>query len=355
MRYLKRILFVLLSVYLSACTNYGSSQLPLDRFSYNDTMQYSDAQQNLLNIVRLRYTDRPYFLELNNVVSQLNLTKSLSLAIVNGLVPGIVGTGTGNVSVSETPTITYSPLQGPDAIQRLMTPFDLGMIYYLMRSGWSVDKVIRLTLLRFGSYENALLASRQAGSIVPVYKKFQDLGLVLRSIEHAGDLSVKLIKLDGQSAIKIKFRLTSKLSANERKVLRAIGVTPQTPYFWMVGHPTKVAHQYYAQARTAMELFNYLAKGVDVPAEDYAAGYVRRTFYPNHTEFDWHLITRGQIRVHFSRSRPRNAYLSVHYRNLWFYIADNALYTKETLMMLGILMSAVQGEVKSVLPIFTVQ
>ena len=354
MRCLIRLLTCMFAGYLSSCSNFGSTQLGPDRISYNNAMQYSDLQQTLLNIVRLRYTDSPYFLELNNVVSQFSLSKTLSLNVLNGTTPGLIGTADSSLSLSESPTLTYTPLQGPDAVKRLMTPFDLGMVYYLMRSGWTVDKVIRLTLVRLGPYENAELASRQAASRVPVYKEFQELGLALRAIEHAGNLKVKSLQMNGGTVIKLIVKFTPSFSAGQRKVLARIGITPKTPFVFLENEPTKLEHHYYAQTRTSMELLNYLSKGVDVPVEHFKSGRVRRTIDKNNNEFDWHKITKGQMRVRYSPHRPVDAFVSVHYRDRWFYIADNAIYTKETLMMLGFLMSAVQGEVKSVLPVFTV-
>ena len=189
---------------LFGCSNFGSVQLPPDRISYNAALQYSDNQQMLLNIVRLRYTDTPYFLSVSNVVSQFSYTKSLDLSINNPAPPpALSATADGNISLSESPTITYTPLQGQDFITKLLTPIDLSVVYMLVRAGWSVDKILRLLVQRLGPLDNAVLASRSTSSHLPKFKKFQDLCLALRAVEYMDNLTVKPDQIDNKFCLKL--------------------------------------------------------------------------------------------------------------------------------------------------------
>ena len=52
------------------CTGVGAQGLPYVRNSNNIAIQDSNNQQMLLNLVRLKCRDNPFFLEVNNVVDQ---------------------------------------------------------------------------------------------------------------------------------------------------------------------------------------------------------------------------------------------------------------------------------------------
>lgn len=342
--------------FIAACSNYGAVQLPPDRISYNGSLQYSDNQQMLLNIVRLRYTDIPYFLSVNNVVSQFNITRSLALDLANNTAPppALTASADGSVSLSESPTITYTPLQGADYVTKLLTPIDLSVVYMLMRTGWGINQVFRMFIQHLGRYDNATLASRTTSSRVPNYKNFQKFGLLMRRLQYGDNIVVVGDKIDNRFAIRLTIKNFKSLDPTDRAMLAKHGVTPKTPSAWIVSYPSTDKRHIYAQTRTVLGLFNYLSKGVDVPPEDVAKKLVPMTYLPNGQVFDWHQITVGQMRIHSSKYRPKNGYLAVRYRDYWFYIADDDFDSKETMNILSIIMGIYQGEIKSFLPVFTV-
>lgn len=357
MKALMRTLVGALGVMVVAgCSNYGSVQLPPDRLSYNTSLQYSDTQQIVLNIVRLRYTDIPYFLTVNNVVSQFSYSRTGSLNIANNTSspPALSGSANGAVSLSESPTLTYTPLQGEDYAKRLLAPIDLSVLYQLIRSGWGVDKILRLLIQRLGPYDNASLASRQTSERAPTYEAFQAWGLMMRDLEYTHHLAVEPVEFQGGFSLKVIIKGFKTIPQKYLVRLQKIGITPETPAFWIDSTPVKMPLHYYAQVRSVLELLNYLSKGVVVPPDHLKQHVARTTYDKNHKVFDWHVITRGQIKVLSSRMKPDNDYLSVRYHGYWFYIADDDFHTKETLNIVSVIMGIYQGDVKSVLPVFTV-
>lgn len=100
----------MLALGLTSCSNLGSVALPPDRLAFNGSLLNSDEQQALLNIVRLRYTDSPYFLSVNNVVSQFNFGSSFGTNIANGSPPpALLGSANASFNYSEAPTIHCWP------------------------------------------------------------------------------------------------------------------------------------------------------------------------------------------------------------------------------------------------------
>ena len=109
-----KIYSILLVAFSYGCTGIGPSSIKVDRSDYNVAIQKSDNQQLLLNLVRLKYRDTPFFLQVSSVASQFtfsaNANVNTTLSPVN---PTFLGLGTG-VVLEEKPTVTYSPLQGEE-------------------------------------------------------------------------------------------------------------------------------------------------------------------------------------------------------------------------------------------------
>lgn len=329
--------------------------LPPDRLSYNTALLNSDTEQQLLNIVRLRYTDSPFFLSVNNVVSQFSFGTDVSVNVNNQQPPpAIIGTGNAAFSYSEAPTITYTPLQGEEYITKLLTPIDLSVIYMMLRTGWSMNHVLRLAVQRFDGINNAVLASRPISSVVPEYKDFLRLGLVFLDMHHRSNLEFSPDNYQGKFAIKVKFRKYKYLTPKQRKILAKIGVSSQKPYFYMVQVPSKQKGYIYVETRTILGLLNYLSKGVDVPEYDIVNKQVRMTYNPDGTVFDWHDVVIGMVRIYSSSTKPDNAYAKVRYRGTWFYVDNSDFDTKETFNILSMIMGIYQGKIQSFLPVFTV-
>ncbi|MBR90891.1 MAG: hypothetical protein CMO66_06445, partial [Verrucomicrobiales bacterium] len=65
---LKKIFLTLAAVLLGVgCHSFGPSEVGRTHPLYNEVISRSLNEQFLLNLVRLRYRDNPYFLEVGNV------------------------------------------------------------------------------------------------------------------------------------------------------------------------------------------------------------------------------------------------------------------------------------------------
>ena len=62
------------AVVLAGCKSVGPRTIQGARFNYNEAIAHSWNQQLLLNLVRLRYRDTPFFLEVNSVSTQYSIT-----------------------------------------------------------------------------------------------------------------------------------------------------------------------------------------------------------------------------------------------------------------------------------------
>lgn len=101
-----------------------------------------------------------------------------------------------------------------------------------------------------------------------------------------------------------------------------------------------------------LAIFNYLAKGVNVPSDQKPNIGALKT--KDGTYFDWQKVVGGLVEVKYSKFLPKEAYIYVYYRGYYFYIDDTDTNTKETMNLLFIINGIFQGNIQSVLPVFTV-
>ncbi len=351
---------ILLSLHLASCSNLGSAVLTPDRLAYNESLLRSDEQQALLNIVRLRYTDPPYFLSVNSVVAQFTFERNVGVNVSKSWLPilsswpELIGSGNANYNVKEMPTITYTPLQGEDFVRRLLRPIDIHVLYMLLRSGWSLHHVSRFLIQRLADVDNATLASRAISHRIPAYKEFLRVTDVFRHLQNDENILINQDLINGVFAIRLTIKNYNILSKKERALLSKYNVSASSLNIWLVSVAPKNKHQLYIETRTVLGIFNYLSKGVDVPVNDVINKQVDMTTYPDNRIFDWRAVTEGIIRVQSSKSKPKNPFIAVQYRGSWFYITEDDFQSKETINLLGIIMGIYEGTIKTVLPVLTI-
>ena len=161
-RYLVRPAIISLLL-LAGCAAQGPKNVPEDRFNYTEAISESSTRQMLTNLVRLRYLRFPTFLSVSSVITNYTYRGDVSVqgqAGVGGSVVGesFVGAG-GNLTYSERPTITYTPLSGEAFTHRMVRPIPIKAIFTLGQSGWPVDLLLATGLSRINKVENLSFAS----------------------------------------------------------------------------------------------------------------------------------------------------------------------------------------------------
>src|SRR5512135_777684 len=86
-------------------------------------VRYTNDEQLLLNIVRLRYADSPVFIDLPNITSQFEVAGRGNYSGGYGnQFPGRTSLGYGEMSLRDTPTLSYHPREGREIAKSLLTP-----------------------------------------------------------------------------------------------------------------------------------------------------------------------------------------------------------------------------------------
>ncbi len=337
--------FILTGCHVSSRTSmYGSG----GRTSYNVAAQNTTNQELLLNLVRLRYADTPYFLELNGITTQFNFsTKILPSIKIPGFNNDNPATLGGEMGWSNQPTIQYSPLEGKEFAIQLMQPLDLRIVQGLIFTGWDVDRVFRLLIQNMANIPNATAASGPIPNRPPSYKKFFECLQLLRYFQSLGELQigVRYIPHDDRhiseeevckqepNAIQLSFPSNGEESDRLAELLEGIKKS-KGRYVLNMRQAFNEEASIGILTRSLLSAMYYLSLGVEVPPKDIATGTVAMTFNEDGSLFDWHHMVGDLITISWSYHRPDNAYLAVPYRGYWFYIHDSDVNSKRTFVLL---------------------
>jgi len=342
----------------------GCATIPTDTYrgtanGYNVAMQKVGEEQLLLNIVRLRYRDTPYFFETSSITSQLDLTSSAGVGGVfdlSGDSSNVLNGNTG-ISFAERPTISYTPLQGDDFFNRLLGRISFEDIALLTNSGWSMDTVSRLIIQRANGLNNAVGASGPTPTLPPVYKEFQEMAELLFALQRSSAIQMgeivdnkethSVIYLpdsgDNKDADRLRELLGLDPALNIYKVAPGAAITPR-----VAGDTIEI------NTRSVSGVLFFLSQGVNVPEEDLRKGLVTRTLDENGNTFDWNEPLEDLFRVESSSKAPKNASTVIRYRGTWFYIRDNDLLSKATFMLVSQMFALRTGDAHGQSPVLTI-
>ncbi len=351
----------------SGCVQLGPDAMRASRLSYNEAVQVSDQRELLLNLVRLRYTEAPEFLQISGISTQMNFEASASIGGEFGEVeesnsafvtPGAM------VGYSESPTITFVPRRDQEFTRQLVAPVELDSIYLLTSYGWGIDRVLILIADEINEVGN--MATRES-AYPPVtdQQTFQELIMLLRQLA-----AERLVRVEVQSrsrvlsakipndsvSIEELLKLSEEgyqLTQNEDEtghvltkesnhyvmsvgmaawrrpelmtVSRALNIKPHQPFYEIDGKGTSPVNGLSITTRSVLGVMAYLSNAVSVPEEH--AELVDATMAADPA-------LQQYLNIRVSKTLEEGMYLAVRYRSYWFYIQDIDLESKRTLGLL---------------------
>ena len=351
------ILFYILGTFLisiAGCAKLGPATIKNQRVDYNLAVQKTNDEQLLLNLARLKYRDTPFFMEVSSVASQfiLSTTGNASATLQEG-VKGLFGLG-GSVGMTERPTVTYSPLQGNQFIQRVLTPLPLETITLLYNSGWSIERIFRLCFQRMNNLKNAPGASGPTPEKAPNVKEFINITKYFRELESLDVLNLTYKKENKIPKIIVNI-FDGGINLNSaQKLEKALNLKPGLNNYVITLSPKQnEPNEIRVVTRSLLGVLFYLSQAVEVPEQDIREGKVTRTLKTSGEIFDWKEVTGELLRIRSDSSRPENATLMVFYRGTWFYIDDSDLKSKSTFALLSQIFSLQAKKIKGKIPVLT--
>lgn len=204
-RTLQQLILVLVVLALIGCVSVGTRTLPINQRGFNGAIIYSTEQQLLLNIVRIQFEDRPFFMSVESVTTSNSLSisggpsLSYSPSTSGSDSTSLDGLGrtlarsisqsfsvsrsfgfTPNASYSDSPTISYAPLQGEKFTRQMLTSVNINTLFLLLHSGWNPERVMRTMVERINGFENSSVISHR---VIPEFRQFKELAKLLQELQ----------------------------------------------------------------------------------------------------------------------------------------------------------------------------
>lgn len=398
---------ICLAISLSGCV-FGPTALRMSRSGYNEAIQQTNSEQLLLNLVRLRYRDIPFVLEVGTVSAQFELRQDVGVV---GTLNENVGpdplnpnslTANGGLTFVDRPTVTFTPIQGQEFVQRLMTPLTLDTVVLLERSGWSIERVLRLTAQHLNGLDNATRATGPTPDEEPSFREFARACALIRQLQLRREIAVGYVNEEAKTSpplphtaitvdsmllaakegyrisdpdergecyvlgprrrLELQFSRAALSSPEARELTTLLKLDPGCARHEIIqigtdliepDDPESRRSSIVIATRALLGMMFFLSQGIEVPRAHEDAGLVTVTRGKDGSKFDWASVTGDQLRVRCQRFEPRNAAVAVPYRGHWFFIADDDLSSKSTFALMSQLMSLQTGVEAAAGPLLT--
>lgn len=363
---------------LSGCQSYfGPTALQNTHSAYNQAIVTTLNEQMLLNLVRMKYRDKPFFLKVGSVTAAMTFGSNIGIDTELDLGSGgnVISPNLG-ISYVDKPTISYTPLQGEDFLKSVLSSIPLQAILVMTQSGWSVERIFGICLERMNELYNAPRASGPTPDSEPDFRKFKRMLELFRILQLNGNMEIGPdLTLDSSTPdLVILFELSrvnqdildeiSKLLDNSSETDADSQTDKKTDKeTHKKTHKVRINNDFInarpgelnVRTRSISSVMYYLSQNVDIPEEHIKAGLVTVTkTLDGSGVFDWGETPAGAVfQVNFSEEYPENAFIAVPYRNYWFYITDNDLQSKSTFMLLTQLFDLQAGQTQYTGPTLT--
>ncbi len=342
---------------LCGCRSMGPSALRVTYPQYNDVLSQNLNRELLLNLVRQKYRDTPFFLDVTGITSsetmmgKANVSADLLIDPFSGssIKPGIEGT------YSHTPTLSFAPVQGEDFLKKLMSPIPVSTLVLLAQSGGSVPRVFTLCVERINDIDNAARASLLLPEWVPHPEKFQRLVELMGRLQQADLIEFGRTSTGRDAEYLLHIKESPEYADQIKGIKELLGVPAARDSFILSSNGAeKSDDRLVVRTRPVLGVLAFLSHGVEVPQEDLKAGLVTVVHNPDGSEYDWSKLTGKLIHIYCSRKAPENAYVAVRYRGSWFYIRDDDQNSKATFYTVCLLFRLQEAQTSPSLPVLTI-
>lgn len=315
---------------LAGCAHLGPPSVTVDRFDYSSAIADSWKQQALLNIVKIRYTDLPVFVDVASIVAGYSLQTGVS---VNGVlsseraVQGDYGSIGGQAVYTDRPTITYVPMTGEKFLHGLITPIDPRNIFFMLQSGYAADFVLGLSVESLNGVRNR---SATGGTVREADPAFVRVLQLMREVQAAGGVGMRIEedKAKGSTAVLLLRRddLPADIQEKSAEIRRLLKLPEDQQKFVLAYSPMRGAgNELSVNSRSLLQILQAFASYVEVPEQHLKEKRAAPAFeHAPESERDVGRIRSGT-------TRPEQAYAAVQYRGYWFWVDDSDWQTKRAL------------------------
>jgi hypothetical protein len=389
-----QVLTFLPALVLCAGCSLGPKALERSHGRYYEAVRHVEEEQLLRNIVHVRYNETPAHLNVSSIATQYELTSQAEAR------PFFVSPNPGSnpfrtftsilpdaeVSGATRPTLTLTPVDDNEEVQRFLTPISIETLVFLSGTSWPASTILRLWVERLNGVPNAPTASGPQQDTPPDLARFLRLTQLMQSatsrelltvhseesvtpvgaplaaaavtaaaqveaaktgleyVEGADPTSRVLVRRPRK--LVLEFRVGPEADPELAELFQLLNLDPARRHFDLIAtsssppdplhFPRPTFDQVLLEPRSASQVFYFLANGVEVPIEHLKCGLVRQPVDALGQPVDMREVTSGLFEVHVCKGHhpPRNAYVAISYRDHWYYIDDADQASKATLVLM---------------------
>ena len=289
---------------------------------------------------------------MGNVIASYTLAQTATVGgtiVPNG---GSNATLGGSVGLSNTPTITYTPLTGNAYIKGLVTPLSPELLFAAIQNGLPADSVLLSSFVSINGLRNQSVSLQ---GITPADPGFHQVRALLRDIQVSGAVRLYVKENPNKESTRIIALRTKNIPpeilADILELRRLLHLNPDATEFELTSAPLPSSDTEIAvQTRSIIELMKTMASQVEVSPGDLSQHRAFPGFETGHE-------TPGVIpiiRIRSSKQKPNDAFVTVHYRNSWFRIDDDDLASKAAFAQLMELFTMIDTGSRPNLPVVTI-
>jgi hypothetical protein len=341
---------------LAGCTSLGPTTIARDRFDYVGALSDSAKRQMLLNLLKVRYGEAPVFVDVASVIGAYSLEGSLTGTGSYAIPSAVYRSGDQIAAVeakgtyADKPTITYQPLAGEKFARSLMAPIPVSGILFLLQSGYPADLVLRATVNTINGLQNAYGGPANQR---PGHPKFYELLIALRQAQEAGVSGFRVKSTKNAQGVVMYIRQTRQQAASAagRRIRQLLRLNPAKQEFSVVPGPfAENDSQIAVQTRSMLQVLIDFGSYADVSAIDVAEG---RVYSPQRTAEQERMFP-PLVNVRQGNLPPSDAFVTIQYRNQWFWIDDSDPRSKMIFSFLQLLFSLTETPQAQAAPVVTI-
>jgi hypothetical protein len=240
------------------------------------------------------------------------------------------------------------PTTGEKFNRQIMTPLPPDRVLFLIQSGWPADLILNITVEAINGLRARTSGGLNARAGDAGYYRVLEL---MRQIQLSGGVGMRIrdSKEEGHSTALIlrRTQIDEETVAACKEVVQLLGLNPdidemKVEYGFIASSDAEIS----MATRSMLQIMLEIALQADVPAEHAEAGFCTPVLEGGEGRKNCH--------IHVSKKPPEQAFVTVNYRDHWFYIADNDLQTKRVFAFLMLLFSITESGDNAGLPLVTI-
>ncbi|WP_320171218.1 hypothetical protein [Maridesulfovibrio sp.] len=294
-----------------------------------------------MNIIKIRYVEPIFFMDVGEIVAAYSMETGGTVGASRSIYDSSLASTSsvfelgGTAKYTDRPTITYRPLTGATFLRGVMSPMPLRNVLISIESGASAEFFFSLGVRSINGLMNETFSSngyRAADErFIRAVKLIAELQAnntlhVVRDPRHKGDTPLLRLKIG-------EMKGDTKTAAQARELKTLLGLDSKSDSYAIGFGSSKVDDQsIILQTYSLAQVLASVSGRVDMPADDLAS---HRAAPGMPASGNGGLFKKAMVMS--GKKEPEGAFVSVKFRDSWFWVDDHDLLTKKifSFMMLA--------------------